>query len=434
MPNMSGGADFLNRPLNSGRHSVGIRRCLAIVAALACAALWTGGPTSAQQQNEPDVAADWQLAGLTEAALQLFTPVTGAFFARTQTGLARSDDGGMTWRSVPLPAAPTGVMAVDPTDHTTIYAVALAGLYKTSDDAHTWEVILPPSTNVPVITCWRTGQSYLSGSCADTGGARRVPAFPVDNVVVSLADHQLVFATFAVQNDAITASGLLRSQDGGQTWQPLMVEAKEKNVPLDVAHYTFVAPSATNSDRVFVGSWFKGSHFGDTIGELDQSLDRGTIWKLSGGGSGQLDLALVGGQSRSPAVFFRALQDTVYMHDNYRTSMPYGPALQYPEFRRTDDNGVTWQTVSGFTEEDGSASSAALAQDRMDPERLYSGIGLAESPTGVKTSANGGVTWQELGRQDIGHVNDIAAGIDGKNLYAATDQGIWRLALPIPSQ
>ncbi len=33
-------------------------------------------------------------------------------------------------------------------------------------------------------------------------------------------------------------------------------------------------------------------------------------------------------------------------------------------------------------------------------------------------------TWSDLGRQDIGAVSDLALGVDGRNLYAATDQGV----------
>ena len=350
---------------SSWRRSVGIPLRRAIVGVLACALLWAGTPIYAQSQDQPGAAADWQPAGLTEAVLQLFTPTTGAFFARTQTGLARSDDGGVTWRPVSLPPAPTGVIAVDPTDHTTIYAVGQAGVYKTSDDARTWQVILPASTAVPVVTCWRTGQDYLSAGCVQT--PQSVPAFPIDNVVVSAADHQLVYATFAVQNDAVTASGVLRSQDGGQSWQPLIVDGKEQSVPLDLPHYTLVAPIATNADQVFVGSWSRGSHFGDTIGAFDQSLDRGTTWR-EGSGSGDLDLAVVGGQPQSPATFFVALEHTGYDYNSHHTIQ------EYPEFRRTDDDGVHWQIISSFSEGDGSIPSGALAQYRITPEWLYSGI------------------------------------------------------------
>ena len=35
----------------------------------------------------------------------------------------------------------------------------------------------------------------------------------------------------------------------------------------------------------------------------------------------------------------------------------------------------------------------------------------------------------DLGRQDLGTIADLALGIDGVNLYAASDQGLWRLNL-----
>src|SRR4051812_8305169 len=47
-------------------------------------------------------AADWQPTGLGEPASMLFTPASGAFFAKTASGLSRSDDGGASWHAVPL--------------------------------------------------------------------------------------------------------------------------------------------------------------------------------------------------------------------------------------------------------------------------------------------------------------------------------------------
>jgi hypothetical protein len=43
----------------------------------------------------------------------------------------------------------------------------------------------------------------------------------------------------------------------------------------------------------------------------------------------------------------------------------------------------------------------------------------------------GGTSWQRLGGSDLGVVNDVAVGIDGRNLYAATTAGVWRLHLPV---
>ena len=38
----------------------------------------------------------------------------------------------------------------------------------------------------------------------------------------------------------------------------------------------------------------------------------------------------------------------------------------------------------------------------------------------MAASVDGGATWSDLGRQDIGAVSDLALGVDGRNLYAAT--------------
>ena len=44
-------------------------------------------------------------------------------------------------------------------------------------------------------------------------------------------------------------------------------------------------------------------------------------------------------------------------------------------------------------------------------------------------STNGGSTWTDLTFPDAGDIHDLAVGIDGRNLYAATDNGVFRLPL-----
>ena len=48
--------------------------------------------------------------------------------------------------------------------------------------------------------------------------------------------------------------------------------------------------------------------------------------------------------------------------------------------------------------------------------------------TGVLASLDGGTSWNPLG-QDLGGVNDLILGGDGQTLYAATNQGVWRIML-----
>jgi hypothetical protein len=81
--------------------------------------------------------------------------------------------------------------------------------------------------------------------------------------------------------------------------------------------------------------------------------------------------------------------------------------------------------------------SRSQHRDPSQPDRLY--VGLNEYvgsfqdrlriASRVKTSQDGGQTWMDLGQQDPGAIVDLALGIDGQNLYLATDQGLWRLSL-----
>ena len=66
-----------------------------------------------------------------------------------------------------------------------------------------------------------------------------------------------------------------------------------------------------------------------------------------------------------------------------------------------------------------------LAYDPSFPDQVYAGLGNGA----VKVSSDGGGTWRDLGRQDLGRLDDLALGIDGMNLYAATEQGVWRIRL-----
>jgi photosystem II stability/assembly factor-like uncharacterized protein len=98
----------------------------------------TVGRALSQAPTDPP---DWELTGLTEPALRLFTPSSGVLFAQTATELVRSDDGGDTWGPVSLGPA-TRLLSSDPIQHTILYAAGPSGIYKTTDDAVTWTPIL----------------------------------------------------------------------------------------------------------------------------------------------------------------------------------------------------------------------------------------------------------------------------------------------------
>jgi hypothetical protein len=145
--------------------------------------------------------------------------------------------------------------------------------------------------------------------------------------------------------------------------------------------------------------------------------------------------ALVGGQGAAPWRYYLA---------SNRDRRLGGSSLH-----RSDDDGATWSQVLSYRGggtpgysppgDDPNVPSVqmpALAYDPAQPDVVY--VGRLSYPSyfsppdagGVSVSRDGGASWSDLGRQDIGPVHDVALGIDGRNLYAATDLGVWQLEIP----
>src|SRR5437870_6436573 len=92
--------------------------------------------------------AGWQTTGLTMPVTQLFAPSSGALLARDQQHLYRSDDAGVTWRGVQLPARPSfwRPIAVAPTDHDVLFASSANGLARSTDGGGTWQDVVTASS------------------------------------------------------------------------------------------------------------------------------------------------------------------------------------------------------------------------------------------------------------------------------------------------
>ncbi len=394
---------------------------LGVLLALGLVLSAAPGPGAAEA-----LAADWQPTGLSEPVGRLYTPASGAFFARTASGLQRSNDGGATWVEVGLPpqapSQPAPELAVDPVDHTTIYAAGIEGLYKTTDDAAFWSVVLP-TANLPTTT--------------------RVLA-----VAVSPADRQLVYAGFS--GPSISSDfRFMRSQDGGQSWQQL----EEHHNTLCGWGISILQPHRTDPARLYRAA---GCHAGRNFNEqLEVSPDQGATWapiftaptgpaSFSDPRNAYPDL-LVGGQGAEPSRFYLAV---------HRDPRLLGGGSLF----RSDDEGTTWTEVLAFRIGQTLAEPTAplacapgpgcdpraptvrlagLTYDPSAPEHLFVGLNEYNSSgyqrvrngSQVLASADGGTTWAALGPTDLGEIRDLALGVDGTNLYAATDRGVWRLTL-----
>jgi len=359
-------------------------------------------------RTQAALTADWEPTGLGGRVLQLFTPASGAFFALSEEGLFRSDDAGTTWAPVSLPPLPADVpvartrIAVDPTDHAILYAGGADGIYKSTDAAASWTLVLP--------TPERNFSRALS-------------------IAPSAADRNLVY--LALTGPSISADfRFLRSRDGGATWEQL----EQVQNTLCGWGVLILQPHPTDARRAFrTADCYAGRNLQDS---LDQSMDQGQTWSAVLRPEVSFPTWLVGGREVAPARFYLASNN-----DARR-----GGSSVF----RSDDDGATWTDVlrfrGGGTIEQPDAPNVwagGLAYDPARPDRVYVGlrrsVGWSQDRiflgSGVRASADGGAAWFELGRQDLPEIHDLALGIDRSNLYAATERGLWRLdlrAIPIP--
>jgi photosystem II stability/assembly factor-like uncharacterized protein len=326
--------------------------------------------------------ADWVPAGLSGPVRELFAPADGTLLARTTDGLLRSDDGGTSWASVALPSSP-GRVDVDPTASTLLYAAGADGLYKSADRGATWLLVLPTSEAVQAIA-----------------------ASPADGTVL------YVGLTRSPTNSPDFR--FLRSRDGGATWEQL----EEHHNSLCGWGVRILQPHPTDVRRVFrTADCYAGRNLSDA---LRQSLDQGATWADLFEPQLAFPTRLVGGAGAAPGRLYLAAN---------RDARAGGSSVF-----RSDDDGRNWSEVLGFrgggtTEQPNlpNVQIGGLAYDPAAPNRVF--VGLTEGGRGVRASSDGGRTWVNLGRQDLGQINALVLGINGRDLYAATDSGLWRLSL-----
>lgn len=338
---------------------------------------------------------------------RLFAPSSGAFFAQTALALMRSDDAGATWAPVALPDS-NHILAIDPTNHQVLYTAGQDGAYVSRDDAASWNRVLAYGPTL---------------------------GFDARALAVSPADPNLLYLGVAGRASISADFWLLRSQDGGATWDSL----EEQHNSMCGWAVDILQAHPSDPNQLFRCAGCRaGRNFSDA---LMRSTDQGKTWTPWLGASPGPDMAssgfptrFVGGQGAAPDVFYLGINRDARVGGAFLT--------------RTDDAGATSRGVLDFRgggsagfhlpDSDPNAPStqiAGLAYDPAQPDRVF--VGLVSIPSygspandgSVMASVDGGATWNPIGGQSIGVVHDLILGIDGQNLYAGTDTGVWRLAL-----
>jgi hypothetical protein len=321
---------------------------------------------------------EWEPTTIVAATSILYAPRSGALFVKVGGESLRSDDGGTSWTIVPAPpttpvpaylgTSATPTVFPDPTNHAVLYATARAGLFKSVSDGQRWEQVWTLPDN-----------------------DQRIIGF-----AVSPADPSLVYLAHA-------GSGtfrFLRSRDATATWEEV-----ERRSPCWGGIY-LLSPHPTDSTRVFRAL---ACHYGGTANAtLRQSHDHGAHWSEIPVGF-FYPTRLVGGHGTEPGRWYAAgPRDERYAGGG-------------SELWASADDGETWMKAASFD----STRMGGLAYDPIHPSTVFIAVG-----TGVRRSDDGGTTWSVVGRQVLPPIADLILGIDGRNLYAATEAGLFRLHLP----
>jgi photosystem II stability/assembly factor-like uncharacterized protein len=191
-------------------------------------------PEGLLAETEPNGAGNPPIREVAARSLAIDPTNPAVVFAGNFDGIYESRDGGESWKG-PLPGSPrTNVIAIDPTDRSTLYAAG-HGVHKSTDGGKTW------TNNSP-----EGAADFIAALLIDPNDARRI-----------FSSNEKIF----------------RSPDGTKNWELLL--RMEDNV----ASYYYPASAAaiavapSDSANVYAGG---EAHYSE--GYVSRSLDGGTTW------------------------------------------------------------------------------------------------------------------------------------------------------------
>jgi photosystem II stability/assembly factor-like uncharacterized protein len=284
-------------------------------------------------------------------------------------GLFRSQDGGASW-SFQF-AGHAGDPVIDPSSPSRIYLFGPWTIYRSDDQGATWT---PLELNFP----------YGALPGADCHWHVRPFVHPATGSLYALAC-----------GGKHIGSGMLRSMDHGETWQPITVESGLTDTGLIA-----MAFHPTDPLKMYVGT---------SSGSIFQSLDGGSTWSFVSKPVATVESMAVnpfGNQELWVANddFFGAPCEVVKSTNSQltewrtlltadqrgceSTSINFStttPGTAYVAGLKTTDWGDTWSSIAP---DDSSIEDIALHPS--DPHVLY----LADKWAGVYKTTDGGATWQ----------------------------------------
>jgi photosystem II stability/assembly factor-like uncharacterized protein len=405
------------------------------------AGAWAYARTLSQVYRSDDRGRTWvPVPDLDRRAYGFALGADGAHYVGLNGQVARSDDGGLHWTFFDNGLHPgTDVLdlAVVSHDPARLYAAAWEGFYRSEDGGQTWKRCSQGLGNVEVDALAWDGQGWLLAGtrmgiyrwAPDADRWEPLPQGFQDRHVQVLESgpHSQVFY-------AGTDTGLLRSEDGGQTWVEVASGLTGRGMPdlavdLQSPEHLYIR---LKFERVYE-SWDGGQNWEarwEGLGAAREviSIDLGSSGLLVAGANDGLFRWACPERSRrdseeglwqrvAPGLEGQTVFTVVI--DPQDETLVYAGATD--GLWRSQDGGDSWDRwgdgLAGIT-------VTAVGLDPVDEQIAYAGT-MYE---GLYVTEDGGATWrpEQSGVPTTASVRAILLSPDGQQVYVATDQGVFR--------